>query len=53
MGQAPDKPENFHCQETRVNIGKRMREQINKGLEERVGPGDKVSWVTRRRKVRS
>lgn len=46
VGQPLGDSENFHHQETRVNIGKRMREQINtyRTWREEHGPGDKVSW---------
>lgn len=39
MGQSLDNSENFDCQETMVNIGKRVREKINKYRIWREEPG--------------
>lgn len=46
MGQPLEDSDSFYRQEIRVNIGKRMREQINKCRiwREECGPGHKVGW---------
>lgn len=46
MGLPLGDSETFHHQETRVNIGERTREQINKygTWREEHGPGDRVDW---------
>lgn len=46
MGQPLDDSENFQCQETKVNSGKKMRGQINKYSiwRREYGPGDTVRW---------